>query len=53
MENHFDKFVNNATFLQLIESIGTIPKYIPVGVGLKKEEFPVMIKVLCFKTLDF
>ena len=45
MECHWDKFVNNATFMKMIEYCTTAPRYIPVGVGLGKDGFPPMIKV--------
>ena len=41
----FARYANLATFAKLMENISTTPCYIPVGVGLKEEEFPSSIRV--------
>ena len=45
VNNYFDKFVNDSVFLEMLESICTVPRYIPVGVGITRDQFPRSIKV--------
>ncbi len=48
MRNAFSKYANVAAFGQLLEYVASsTPRYIPVGVGLRDEEFPSAIQASC------